>query len=1117
MNDPPTGTITFLFTDIEGSTRLWEAEPEAMRVAIARHDAILRETIEGQGGHVFKTVGDAFCAAFPRATDAVAAALHAQQALQREDWGDAGPLRARIALYTGEAEDRDGDYFGPPLNRCARILAAGHGGQVLLSHSAAELVRDVLPSGAELKPLGEHRLRDLTRPEPLFQLVHPDLPADFPALRSLSAFAHNLPVQLSSFVGREREMAEVKRLLGTTRLLTLTGTGGAGKTRLALQVGADLLDEYPDGVWLVELGALSEPSLVPQAALSALGLREEPQRALVDALVDSLRPKRLLLILDNCEHLVDACAGLAESLLRACPKLCILATSRETLQAEGEVVWRVPSLSLPDRQAPPPPVSVLAQYEAVRLFIERALAAKPEFRVTNDNAPAVAEICWRLDGIPLAVELAAARVNVLSPEQIQERLDDRFRLLTGGRRTALPRHQTLRAAVEWSDDLLPPEERKLLHRLAVFAGGFTLAAAEAVGAGDGIEREDVLDLLTALVDKSLVQPPSDESQPRHRLLETLRAYGRERLEAAAALAAAERRHGEHFLQWIEDRRGDFWTARQQERLAELTSEHDNVRATLAWALAHEPDRGGRVVGALGRFWELRAHWREGCEWCARYATEGSLRPEARAGVLNTASGLARLQGDMAEARRTAEEALAVAEAADDKTGISGALNGLGNLAVRQGDYAQAVDLFSRSLALRRETGDERGAMVSLMNLGLAASEHGEHEKGRALYEESLALARRTGDLFTVAAVLNNLANNRTDVGDFGTARACLEESLQIRRALGDKPGVVYCLHNLGFLAHDRGDFAAAKALYEESLALNRQVGVKLLLGTTLNNLGNLARSQADYARCRALLNEALAASREVGDRAQAAWTIRNIAAAAHEQGDYAAAQAGYEEGLGLARAMADRATEALILGDMGGLAADLGDCSRGRALLEEAVTLRRELQARPGIAYALAGLAAIVLAQGDAQGACGLCRESLAAFREIGDRFGSSQVLITWARIALSEGDPGQARALLEEALSTVAELGDKHNAARCLESIAAASSARGEHAQAARVRAAAEALRAGIGAPLPPAEQDERDRRVADLRAALGDEAFAAAWAEGEAMTVDEAVAYALKGTGDG
>jgi len=451
----PAGTVTFLFTDIEGSTKLWEAQPQQMQAVLARHDALLHEMIEHANGYVFKTIGDAFCAAFSTPTDAVIAALATQLALTVESWPEHTPIKVRIALHTGAVTSRDGDYFGQPLNRVARLLATGHGGQVLLSTATQELVRDSLPIGATLHPLGEHRLKDLGRPESIFQLCHPSLPSEFAPLKSLDnpALRHNLPQQVTSFVGREEPLTVVKGLLEKTKLLTLTGSGGCGKTRLALQVAAEMLDGEGDGAWLVELASLADPNLVPATIAGVLNIKEEPGKPIQQSLVEHLKSKRLLLMLDNCEHLLNACAKLIDTLIHQCPQVLVLATSREALGIAGETTYRVPSLSLPD-PTKVQTVESFTHFEAVRLFVERACQVQTDFTVSNANAPALASICHRLDGIPLAIELAAARVRILSVEEINSKLDQRFRLLTGGSRTALPRQQTLRSLIDWSYDLL---------------------------------------------------------------------------------------------------------------------------------------------------------------------------------------------------------------------------------------------------------------------------------------------------------------------------------------------------------------------------------------------------------------------------------------------------------------------------------------------------------------------------------------------------------------------------------------------------------------------------------------------------------------------------------------
>src|SRR6266545_3268645 len=516
----PSGMVTFLFTDIEGSTSVWEREPERMRLALARHHAILRTTIAAQGGHAYKIIGDAFQAAFALPAQAVAAALAAQRAFAAQAWETSEPVRVRMGIHVGPAAVEGNDYTTThTLNRVARIMAAGHGGQILLSVEVADLVRRDLPTDVTLRDMGQQRMKGLTHLEHLFQVVAPDLPASLPPLKTLDPFRTNLPAQLTSFVGREQAITDVTQLLTTARLVTLTGPGGTGKTRLALQVAAGVLEAYSDGVWLVELAPLADAALIPRAVASALGLREEAGRPILATLTDFLRARHLLLILDNCEHVVAACAQSAAALLRGCPNVRILASSREALGIAGEAPFRVPSLATPDPRRLPP-IETLADYEAVRLFVERATTVLPGFRLTSDNAPAVAQVCARLDGIPLALELAAARVNVLRVEQIAARLDDRFRLLTGGSRTAVPRQQTLRALIDWSHDLLAALEQQVLRRLSVFTGGWTLEAAEAVCAGDGIEQYDILDVLTQLVNKSLVVGEREQGQEtRYRLLE----------------------------------------------------------------------------------------------------------------------------------------------------------------------------------------------------------------------------------------------------------------------------------------------------------------------------------------------------------------------------------------------------------------------------------------------------------------------------------------------------------------------------------------------------------------------------------------------------------------------
>jgi len=842
----PTGTITFLFTDIEGSTRLWEEHPEAMRIALERHNTLLGQAIEAHNGQAFKTMGDAFCAAFHLATDAVAAALQGQQALDAEPWGETGPIRVRMALHTGEAEEQAGDYFGPPLNRVSRILSAGHGGQVLISGATQEIVQDDLPPEASLLDRGNHHLRDLSRPEHLFQLAHPSLPSEFPALLTLDEFTHNLPVQLTRFIGREQEIVELKQLLANTRLLTLTGTGGCGKTRLALQIAAEVLEDYPDGVWLVELAALSDPSLVAQTVASTWDLGEQAGRSIQEVLLQLLRSKHLLLVLDNCEHLVEACAKLVEEMLRAAPGLTILATSREVLQTEGETVWRVPSLDLPEQEDGLPPLEALTQYEAVQLFIERAVAAQSRFAVTNDNAPAVAQICWRLEGIPLALELAAARVKMLPVEQIAQRLDDRFRLLTGGRRTALRRHQTLQAALDWSYELLPEEERELLRRLSVFAGGWTLEAARAVCGEEEMEDYELLERLTQLVDKSLVVAEESGTEQRYRLSETVRDYNRSRLAEFGEEETLRTRHRDYFLGWAEEAASHLQRPDQREWVERLEQEHENLRGALEWSRTEEggAEAGLRLGGCLGEYWRIRGHWTEGQNWLEEILARGREVPEeVRAWALNAAGILNGCQGEHERARAWFEESLALFRELGYQESIAYSLLNLGGVAYHQREYERARALFGESLTLAQELGDQGGIAYSLLNLGRLATSQGKYKRARELFQEGLTLFRELRHQRGIAYSLLNLGDVAYYQREYEQARVWLGKSLTLAQELGHQGGIAYALLNLGRLATGQGEYERAGELLQEGLTLARRIGAQWEVAEGLVRVADLCGKQ----------------------------------------------------------------------------------------------------------------------------------------------------------------------------------------------------------------------------------------------------------------------------------
>jgi predicted ATPase/class 3 adenylate cyclase len=801
-------TVTFLFTDIEGSSRLWEQEPERMKPAVAAHDTLARKMIEENHGTVVKMTGDGVHAAFDDALDALAATVGLQLALADPAATHGVPLRVRCALHAGVVERRDNDYFGNPVNRAARIVSAAHGGQVLLSQAVVDSVRKMLPAEVSLRDLGRIRLKDLSTPEHVYQVVHPQLRQEFPALRSLELIPNNLPQQVTSFIGREKELAKLRLLLAGTRLVTLTGSGGCGKTRLCLQVAADSLERFPDGAWLVELAPLSDPALVPQTVATVLGLKEEPDKPISETLTDYLKDERLLLLLDNCEHILDGCARLADSLLRQCPQVTILASSREALGIGGEQAYRVPSLSLPDPKLAHTSASVVS-FEAVQLFSDRARLARLDFQVTDQNAATLASICHRLDGIPLAIELAAARVRSLSVDEISRRLDQRFQLLTGGSRTALPRQQTLGALLDWSYDLLNATEQALFCRLAIFAGGWTLDAAEQVCMGQPVDVKKILDFLTLLTDKSLVVAEERDGATRFRMLETIRQYARERLLENGDEAHWQKRHLAYFVRMAEEAEPHLTATDQKVWLDRLETEHDNLRSVLTLTSAPGGDAvaGLRLAGASWRFWYVRGFLGEGRTWLSR--------------MLLACSS----DGTAAAARAKA-------------------LDGAGMLARRQGDFAAAKSLHEEALIIQRSLGDRRGIASSLSNLGIVAREQNDNATAKALYEESLALRRELGDQWGIGAALNNLGLVVLHDGDYPAAKALYGESLKVFRDLGNRQATASPLSNLGLVLYQQGDYAGARTLYQESLGIFWELRDRWGIALSLEGLAYVALALA---------------------------------------------------------------------------------------------------------------------------------------------------------------------------------------------------------------------------------------------------------------------------------
>jgi len=839
----PTGTVTLLFTDIEGSTRMWEAEPEAMTMGLRRHDEILRSTIEQADGYVFKTVGDAFCAAFSTAEAAVAAAVAAQRALTGQDWPTKQPIGVRMALHTGACEERDNDYFGPAVNRVARLESVAHGGQVLLSGATAELVSEALPDGVTLRDLGAHRLRDLGRPEQVFQLEAAFLRAEFPPLTSLDNpdLPNNLPGQLSAFIGREHELAEVRSLAASARLVTLTGSGGSGKTRLALQTAVELLDSALDGVWFAELASVADGDLVPAAVAAALQLPDHSGAAVLASVLEVLNNQDVVIVLDNCEHVIDDAARFCEQVIRYCPHVRFLATSREPLGIEGERVYRVPSMSLPPRDAIS--VSDLAGSDSVKLFVERARSHEPQFVLDDASALLVATICRRLDGIPLALELAAARLSSMSLRHLSERLDQRFRLLTGGSRNALPRQQTLQATVDWSFDLLSPAEREAMRRLSVFAGGFELEAAEAICAADEIEVIDVVDLLGSLVDKSLVLAervaadaragePGGETV-RYRLLETVRQYAAQELFKSAGeteLTAIRDRHAAFYLR-IAREAGPALTGRRQGYwLGRLDADWDNLRSVFSYlAAAGRTSDLLRLGVALERFAVsraqpevlsfLRAAVDRDDSGVTVLAATARLATSALLGILRQADPSAR-----AEARGYAEQGLAMAEVLTEPALQARGLGLLSEFVFADGDLDRVRELAGQAVAIARTTGDRQ--LLGEMLKCLAAAEPSA-EENRRLRAEALDCFRQSGDELLAANELHRLYALDLEEGALGKARQHLEAAIAAAERLGDEMYLYFFREDLAILLLIEGNPAGAVPLVRRCLQVARRSGIRL--------------------------------------------------------------------------------------------------------------------------------------------------------------------------------------------------------------------------------------------------------------------------------------------------
>lgn len=954
----PVGTVTFLLTDVAGSTRLWQDDPEQAASAIAAHYEVIDDAVARHGGvrPQEQGEGDSTVTAFARASDAVAAALDVQRVLAA-DPGTA-ELRVRAALHTGEALLRDeGNYFGEAVNRCARLRAIAHGGQIVLSQVTSELTRDRLPDAAALVDLGVHRLRDLARPEHVFMLTHPDIAAEFPPLVSLDAFAHNLPIQLTSFITRDADVAAIKDLLADHRLVTLTGSGGCGKTRLGLQVAADLVDSFPDGVWFVDLAPLQDPEGVAGQALTALGLQEGPMQSSIDALRAYLARRRALLVLDNCEHLIDACARLSESVLSSCPDAWILSTSREPLGIAGEVTWRVPSLAVPTADVARDAPESLAQFDAVRLFVERALAVRPNFQVDNDNAPAVAEICSRLEGIPLAIELAAARVRLMPPHEILDALGDHLRLLTGGGRTARPRQKTLEASVAWSFELLTPADQAVFARLSVFAGSFSLDAGEKVCGFDPISAYEVLDIVSSLVDKSLVQVETEDSHGRYRLLETIRQFAARELLSHEETNQLRASHARFFLEALLANRaaldaGDF------EPVAWFERDFDNIRAAME-----------SVLSTSDLSLVLRAAW------------------PLSVGAIVTGRG--------SETRSWIEAVLDVET--DDTRARADALLGLGSLLWARLEIATAVSLGEEALAIYRHLENDFGIGRAAAVVGFCLQAMGDASASEMI-DEAVAKGRATSDPLTIIYGGFGLAWHEMFT-DVAASQAHVRQTIEslgsgewpfVRGLLLDCLAVTYVMQGRWHEACQCSDQAVGVAeSYRRGMALPWALSDR---GEAMLHLGRLDHARQDLEAAKRICEE----SQEVVIYQAVLGVLAELEL---ECGNLDLARTYAEQGVAMAMAMAPQ-VQGLTQVKLARVLMAQADKHAAHECVDRIIDLGRTFRFQWALATALCLKGRLVLAEGDLPAAEGLVAEALRIFQEARSISGTVECVETLGEIA---------------------------------------------------------------------------------------------------------------------
>jgi predicted ATPase/DNA-binding SARP family transcriptional activator/class 3 adenylate cyclase len=918
----PSGTVTFLFTDIEGSTKLLTRLGRDYAGVLERHRELLRRAVATDGGVEVSMEGDGYLFAFGGAADAVAAAVAGQRALADEPWPEGADIRVRMGMDSGEAKPSGRDYVALVVHRAARVSDAGHGGQILVSEHTAALVAGLLGESTELALLGRYSLKDFHQPAVLFQVRAPGLAESFPALRALPAARHNLPSTLSSFVGREDQIRKVDELLGDARLVTITGPGGSGKTRLSLQVAAGAVDAYRHGVWFADLASLTDPDLVARRIADAVGIREVADVPVLDVLCAALNDRQMLIVVDNCEHVLRSCAAALHALLSAAPAVQVLATSREPLGVPGERHWTLPPLDLPD--AGESSADVVLSSESVRLFLERAGERRPDISVGQQDIASLVEIVRRLDGIPLALELAAARTTVLSLPELASRLDNRFRLLTTGPSTAPRRQQTLLSTIDWSHDHLSDTEQAVFRRLSVFAGSFTLEAAETVVACDD-DAVWILDVIDGLANKSLITVDRRESSVRYRLLETIRAYARQKLAGTDEEAEYLRRHFDRMLD-VAGRAAPKLGGLEAPRWLDLLEvEHDDVRAALEYGLAFGREADAlRLAVAVSAFWDIRCYFVEGRSWLERLLPTAPA--ESRVAGLLALAELAYSQRDSPRAYDACAEAIELARAIGHRHEESLGLANLGNVALTMGDIDAARDHLHASIELGREVGATRAVALALTYLGSLEGWNGNYAGGTRMLEESRDLLVELGEVAFRANAIQMLGELATEQGHWDEAQAWHEESLALRLDIGDRHGVA-C--QFGCLAHThlgRGDFEIARHYAEQYLEGSREFGDRAGVCYSLGDLGEIARVEGDLAAARHFLEESIAVIPEGTDPYSRLISIHRLGTVARDEGTL-------DEGIELE-------LEALRLAEHQQDVANISNCLEG---LAQIVTARHDL------------------------------------------------------------------------------------------------------------------------------------------------------------------------------